>query len=248
MRKLALIAAALTLPLATAAAADAAVTANQGLTVKVTGKGGTADRPGAVGLSVRTTTAGFGATPDGTFGTKQAVIHFDKHLKFNNGKFPTCGIDQVARDAAACPKGSLVGSGAANAQINAAPGLKAAPTITAYNGPKNTLLLKLTKGAGDPVDASGVISAVIKKDKGAYGSKLVVTIPSLFYYQLGLPITLTNFLTNVKATYKHIPFVASNAGAHGTYKFGGDFTYVQVDKATGAETTNVQSVTTTARA
>jgi len=251
MRKVALLTALCAMVFGVAGVAYATVTATQGLKVVTKGKKGTKAKPRAITLSVTTTTKGSGATPDGTFGTKQAVIHFDKHLKFNNRKFPTCSADIVAKDATQCPAGSKVGSGSADAQINPEPGLKANPTIEAYNGPGGRLFLKLIRGPQDVIDSSGVIPAKLRSDSGRYGSKLVVSIPAIFYYQLGLPITLQRFLTNVKGTVKvagkSVPYIVSNGCTGGRYKFGGDFTYVQVDKTTKAETTNKVSVKTTSK-
>lgn len=247
MRKVALLTALIAAVFGLVSVAVAAVTADQGLTVVTKGKKGTKAKPSAITLSVTTTTKGNGATPDGTFGTKQAVIHFDKNLKVNNAKFPTCGVDTVAKDASKCPAGSKIGSGSADAQINPAPGLTGRPTIVAYNGPKGALFLKLTKGPADKIDSSGVISAKLKKDTGKYGTKLVVTIPKLFYSNLGFPITLQRFLTKIKATYKKTPYIVSTGCTGGKYNFGGDFTFVQVAKGTGAETTNDVSVKTTSK-
>lgn len=247
MRKVALLAALCAAAFGFVSVAMAAVTADQTLKITVKGKKGTKAKPSAISLNVLTGTKGSGSTPNGTFGTKKAVIHFDKNIKFNNKKFPTCTADVVAKDATKCPAGSKVGTGSADAQINPEPGLKANPSIVAYNGPNGQFFLKLIKGASDAVDSSGVIPAKLGTDSGKYGSKLTVSIPAIFYYQLGLPITLTRFLTNVKATFKGTSYVTSVGCTGGKYNFGGDFTFVQVAKGTNAETTNVAKVTTTAK-
>ncbi|MCW3039117.1 MAG: hypothetical protein JWM31_1022 [Solirubrobacterales bacterium] len=243
MRKVALLTALIAAVFGFVSVAVAAVTADQTLKVTIKGKAGTKAKPTAVSLGVLTGTHGTGTTPDGTFGTKLAVIHFDKNLKFNNAKFPTCSADQVAKDASKCASGSKVGSGSADAKIEPAPGpLKANPTIVAYNGPSNQLFLKLIKGAADQVDSSGVIPAKLSKDSGKYGSKLTVTIPKNFYNNLGLRITLTRFLTNVKATYKKTSYVTSVGCTSKKYNFAGDFTFID-----GAGATNVEKVKTTAK-
>lgn len=243
MRKVALLTAVCAVVFGSVSVALAAVTADQTLKVTIKGKAGTKAKPKAVSLSVLTGTHGTGATPDGTFGTKLAVIHFDKNLKFNNARFPACKLDVVATDASKCPAGSKVGTGSADAKIEPAPGpLAANPTIVAYNGPSNQLFLKLNKGAADPVDSSGVIPAKLSKDTGKYGRKLTVTIPKAFYNNLGLRITLTRFLTTVKATYKKTPYVTSIGCTRKKYNFGGDFTFID-----GAGATNVEKVKTTAK-
>lgn len=209
-----------------------AIEADQGLQVKVSGKKGTKKKPAAVKLGVTTTTTGKGSTPDGTFGTTHAVIHFDKNLVFNYKQFPTCSNDQVVADASKCPKGSKVSIDGSGSQAQAQGGqgataVKVTPSIAAYNGPKGKLILKLTAAAGQ-VDVSGTIIASIKKDKGSYGYKLDVPIPEKFYSILGLKITLQKFATLISAKTKvkgkTVPYVAS-VGCKGSYKFAGDFTY-----------------------
>ncbi|UTI66940.1 hypothetical protein NBH00_12200 [Paraconexibacter antarcticus] len=243
MRKVALLAVSIAALFGIVSVAMAAVTADQGLTVKTTGKKGTKAKPRPIGFTVTTTTKGTGATPDGTFGTSQAVIHFDKNLKFNNKKFPTCAINVVVATPDKCPAGSKVGSGSANAKIEPAPGTLAAnPTIQAFNGPKGAFYLRLAKGTIDPVDDTGVIPAKLSKDTGKYGSKLTVSIPKAYYNNLGLRITLTRFLTKVKATYKGTPYIVSTGCTGKKYNFGGDFTFID-----GAGATNKVSVKTTSK-
>jgi hypothetical protein len=214
-----------------------AIEADQGLQVKVSGKAGTKKKPSAVKLTVTTLTTGKGATPDGTFGTTNAVIHFDKNLIFNNKQFPTCTEAQVNADAAKCAKGSKVSKDGSSSKAKAQGGqgpsaIKANPTITAYNGPKGTLILKLTSPANE-FNATGTIVATLKKDTGAYGSKLVVPIPEKYYNQFGIKITLQRFgaliSASTKVKGKTVPYVAS-VGCKTAYKFAGDFTFTDGSK------------------
>lgn len=220
-----------------------AIEADQGLQVKVSGKKGTKKKPAAVKLGVTTTTTGKGSTPDGTFGTTNAVIHFDKNLIFNNTQFPTCTEAQVNADASKCAKGSKVSvdgaSSAAKAQGGQGPSaIKANPTITAYNGPKSSLILKLTSPANE-FNATGTIVAKLKKDSGSYGSKLIVPIPEKYYNQFGIKITLQRFgaliSAKTKVKGKTVPYVAS-VGCKGSYKFAGDFTFTDGSKLSAKTT------------
>lgn len=233
MRKVALLAASIAAVFGIVSIAQA-VTATQGLVVKTTGKKGTKTKPTAIKLSVTTTTAGSAANPDGTFGTTKAVIHFDKNLVFNNKKFKTCteAVVNASPTESGCPKGSKVsidsGSGA-KAQAGPEPGaIHVNPAIRAYNGPSNTLILKLVSPAGE-FDATGTIVAKLGKDSGKYGSKLTVPIPPKYYNNLGLKITLQRFATIVSATTKvsgkSVPYVASVGCTGGKYNFAGDFTF-----------------------
>lgn len=243
MRKVAIMAASCAAIFGVVSVAQA-IEADQGLKVVVSGaKKGTKKKPSAVKLTVTTLTTGKGATPDGTFGTTNAVIHFDKSLVFNYKKFPTCTEVQVNADASKCAKGSKVSvdGPSSQAQAQGGPGpsaIKAHPAITAYNASGGQLILKLTSPTGE-FNATGTIVATIEKDKGSYGSKLVVPIPKAYYDQFGLKITLQKFgalisgKTKVKG--KTVPYVAST-GCKKALKFAGDFTFTDGAKLSAKTT------------
>lgn len=204
-----------------------AIDVDQSLTVKTTGVHGTKTSPRPIAMTVTTRTSAKDPAQNGTFGTKRAVIRFDRHLKFNNRSFPTCSVDNVIRAESKCPRYSRVGSGDAAAQGGTQPGaIMATPSIRAYNGVNGTLILKLISPPGQ-FDATGVIVAKLQADTGVtYGSKLVVPIPAKYYNQLGINITLTKFLTSVKGTYRGKPYIASTGCSTGrVYKFGGEFLF-----------------------
>ncbi|WP_354697870.1 hypothetical protein DSM112329_03522 [Paraconexibacter sp. AEG42_29] len=232
MRKVAIMAASCAAIFGVVSVAQA-IEADQGLEVSVSGaKKGTKKKPSAVKLTVTTLTAGKGATPDGTFGTTNAVIHFDKALVFNNKQFPTCTEAQVNNDATKCPKGSKVSVDGSSSKAKAQGGtgataIKANPAITAYNASGGKLILKLTSPTGE-FNATGTIVATLKKDTGSYGSKLVVPIPEKYYNQFGIKITLQRFgaliSAKTKVKGKTVSYVAST-GCKKPLKFAGDFTF-----------------------
>lgn len=227
MRKLGLIAATAVASISVAGVAQAidVSTVNQGVSVKVTGKKGTKAKPAGVALNVTTTTSAKDSSKNGTYATTLAVIRFDKNLKFNNSKFPTCDLQTVATSPEDCPKGSLVGTGKATAIVGAQQ-IKANPTIQAFNGPDGTLQLKLIKAAGE-VDSSGVLTGTLKSDTGKYGKKLNVPIPPKLQNQLGLYVTLTSFNTKISSKkYKGVSYATSSGCTGGKYKFGGDFSFI----------------------
>ena len=242
MRKLGLIAATVAASVGITQFAQA-IEVNQGLSVGTKGGKGTKKKPRVLKFSVTTSTNAVDMEKDGTYSTKSAVIHFDKNLRFNPTKFPTCALKIVATKPEKCPKGSLVGTGLAKATVGEGQ-IKVNPSIKAYNDKGGKLNLALIAKPGE-VDSSGILVGKLKKDSGKdYGQKLDVPIPAKLQEQLGLKITLTKFTTvisnkTVKVKGKKYGYVESiGCPKGGRYKFGGDFKY---SDASGAK------VTTTAK-
>lgn len=224
MRKLGLIAATTVASISVAGVAQAiSVDQNIVVTTKQERKGTTA-KPATVKLSVTTATSAKDPKEDGTYSTKSAVIHFDKNLKFNNSKFPTCKLQTVATSPEKCPSGSKVGTGFAKATVGKQQ-IKANPTIAAYNAANNKINLKLIAKKGE-INSAGVLVGTLKSDTGKFGKKLDVPIPAKLQEQLGLKITLTRFNTVISTkTFKGKAYVTSTGCTGGNYKFGGDFTF-----------------------
>jgi hypothetical protein len=210
-----------------------AVETDQSLEVKVnSSKKGTKSKPQTVrSLTVRTPNDAGAA--NGTFGTKTAVISFDKNFKFNFKGVPTCSETTVAQNAANCPSGAKVGSGRASAVAGPTQGIKVNPSVVAWNGGGGTLYLQLVKGAGDPVDSSGVLIGKLGKASGGkFGSKLTVTIPPKNQQQFGLFITITDFLTSI--TKKG--YVQTTGCTGGKWNFSGTFAYTDGTSKTATTT------------
>jgi hypothetical protein len=208
-----------------------AVNADQGLNISLSPtKAGTKKKPANVKLKVITTTTPKDATP---FATRQAVIHFDKNLVFNPGKFKTCTAATVQSNEAACPKGSKVGSGSA---IGTAIGQTSNLAVSAYNASGSKLLLHVT--ASTPLQIDSVITASLKADTGKFGKKLVVPIPDNLQQPVpGVFATLKQFVTTVKATSKGVPYVGL-AGCPKSKKlsFKGDFTFTDGTSLSATDT------------
>ncbi len=222
-----------------------AIDVNQGLAVKTTGKKGTKAKPTPIKLAVTTTTAAKDPALDGTYGTTNAVIHFDKNLYFNalntKLKWPSCteAVVNATRLATGCPKGSKVsidaGSGAKAQGGTGATAIKANPAIQAFNGGGGKLILKLISPQGE-FDATGTIVAKLSKDTGKFGYKLTVPIPKKYYDQFGIKITLQKFSTIVSAIYKRKGYVESRGCTGTKYQFAGDFTFTDGTKAKATAT------------
>jgi len=217
-----------------------AIDVNQNLNVKTTGKKGTKSKPRAIRLQVITSTSAKDETKNGTFASTKAVIHFDKNLKFNASKFPTCTEATVVKDQGKCPLASKVGSGRADAVVGENSAIQVAPTITVFNAKHNQLILRLKRGANDAADSSGVLIGTLKKDSGKYGYKLDVPIPKSLQSPVpGLYTTLKRFETNVSKTYKGNNYIESIGCTGGKYNFSGDFSF--------NDGTSVKNVATTSK-
>jgi hypothetical protein len=230
MRKVALLATTLVAAVGMTSPA-LAVNADQGLDISISPtKAGTKKKPANVKLKVTTTTTPKDAT---AFATRQAVIHFDKNLVFNPGKFKACTAATVQSNESSCPSGSKVGSGSA---VGTAIGQTSNLTVSAYNGSGGKLLLHVT--AATPLQIDSVITASLKTDTGKYGKKLVVPIPDNLQQPVpGVFATLKQFITTVKATSKGVPYVGL-AGCPSSKKlsFKGDFTFTDGTSLSATDT------------
>lgn len=230
MRKFGLIAATAAASFSVVGTAQA-IEVTQGLAVKVTGKKGTKAKPSGVTLSVTTTTSAKDPSQNGEYATKSAVIFFDKNIKFNNSRFPTCSLVTVATAPAKCPPGSLVGKGSANAIAGPNQEVKVNPGIAAYNDKGNKLHLKLIAKPGE-FDSGGILTGTLQKATGKYGVKLNVPIPSKLQVNSGLTITLTRFNTVISSKkYRGVNYATSTGCTGGTYQFSGDFVFNDNSKA-----------------
>lgn len=227
------LAGALILSLATAGLAQA-VNSHQSVAVKLAhSKAGTAAKPKSVGaLTVDMNVALDPADP--AFATRSAVIHFDKSLVFNSAKFPSCTEAQVLSGAPACAK-AKIGSGKAAAL---ALGQREDLAVTAYNGPGGKSVLLHVTGTA-PLKIDSVIVGKLASDSGAFGRKLVVSIPANLQQPLGgVFATLTSFMTSVGGTAKGTPYVALKGCSGGKLKFKGDFVFTDGSKQSPTSTTS----------
>jgi hypothetical protein len=204
-----------------------AIQGDQGIQIKLkSSKAGTKKKPTNVKrLTVVTTTtpaAGFA----GTFATNTAVIYFDKNLVFNPTKFKTCKYAKVL--ARKCAKGSKIGSGSAQAILF---GVQVNLSVTPYNGPRGTISLLVRGQAGIAINSA--LRGKLQNAGGAYGKKLVVSIPSNLQAPAGTPpgnaapyATLTSFTTKVGGTGKGgVPYVGLKGCSGGKVKIKGTFTF-----------------------
>ena len=225
------LAGALILSLTTAGLAQA-VNSKQSIAVKLAhSKAGTAAKPKSVGaLTVDMKVA---VDPsDAAFATRSATIHFDKNLVFNSAKFASCTEAQVRSGAPACAKAKIGGGKAAGLAV----GQRQDLAVTAFNGPGGKAVLLHVTGS-TPLKIDSVIVGKLAADSGAFGRKLVVTIPANLQQPLtGLYATLTSFLTTVGGTAKGTPYVALKGCSGGKLQFKGDFVFTDGSKQSPTST------------
>ena len=226
------LAGALILSLATAGLAQA-VNSHQTVAVKLAhSKAGTAAKPKSVGALTVDMKVALDPT-DPAFATRTAVIHFDKNLVFNSAKFPSCTEAQVRSGAPACSKAKIGGGKAAGLAVGQQQDL----TVTAYNGPGGKAVLLHVTGS-KPLKIDSVIVGKLNADSGAFGRKLVVTIPANLQQPLtGLYATLTSFVTSVGGSAKGTPYVALKGCNGGKLEFKGDFVFTDGSKQSPTSTT-----------
>lgn len=196
-------------------------------------KAGTKAKPRNASLSITLTTP---APPAGKqFATERAKISLPRGLKFNGAKFPECTAAKLQSGGpAACPSGSKIGSGSANAtalngQINAA------LTVTAFNASKGKKLLLLVRGS-QPIQINSVIEGTLKSTTSAsYGSILDVTLPANLKSIAGAQPTLTKFVTKISATRNKVGYIQSTSCPSGGWKFKAALTFTDGDTGTGTD-------------
>jgi len=223
MRKVALLAAALGVLAFGVTGTAYAVDASQGLAISLqSSKAGTKKKPKSVGKFkvTTTTTPAPGTTPN--YATTQAVIHLDKNLVFQSAKFPSCTLTQAQQHSAKCTA-AKVGSGSAKATV-AALGLNPTLTVTAYNGPGGkSFWLRVVEPS---LSIDSILPSKLSKDKGKFGTKLTVTIPQNLQQPVtGVYATLTQFITIINKTHKHVPYIGLTGCTGGKLNFAGDFTF-----------------------
>jgi hypothetical protein len=134
------------------------------------------------------------------------LVYFSKSLKNNAPYFPSCTsaeIDGKPAFPSKCNK-AIIGSGTATA-LAGTPGSPGAQSVKedlsvkAVNGPKGKVLyLVLTSNPGAPVAINNrIVPGTVQKQSGAFGFLLRFDIPADLQSQLGLSISLTDFVVKV---------------------------------------------------
>jgi hypothetical protein len=194
-------------------------------------KAGTAAKPKSVGaLTVDMKVALDPSDP--AFATRTAVIHFDRP-RLQLGEVPQLhrGADPERR------RRVRQGEGRLGKAAGLAVGQQQDLAVTAYNGPGGKAVLVHVTGS-KPLKIDSVIVGKLNADSGAFGRKLVVTIPANLQQPLtGLYATLTSFVTSVGGSAKGTPYVALKGCSGGKLKFKGDFVFTDGSKQSPTLTT-----------
>lgn len=198
---------------ATVVPAAQAGPATAGLKVTTTStKAGTKAKPRAQGVKFTLT-----ASPAGEYAAKRAIVSLDKNYKFNTTKFGKCAEAVVQEDPGSCPAASKVGSGKATAVVAKLNNLTSTLKVTAFNGGKDKLFLRVeTK---EPIEIAAVLVGKLKPATGKFGRKLDVTIPESLQNIGGAIPTLTEFITKIQKTNKGVPYIATTGCSGGKWNF-----------------------------
>ena len=140
-------------------------------------------------------------------------VYFSKSIKNNAKYFPFCNkseIDGQGTFPSKCNK-AIVGTGTATA-LAGTPGnpssqsVKEELNVKAVNGPKGkALFLVLTSKPGAPVAINNrIVPGAIVKSSGPFGFLVRFDIPADLQSQLGLSISLTDFLVKISGTPKTV--------------------------------------------
>lgn len=194
MRKLGVVAFLATLAGSGVAAAIADAPVAPKVTVKASvspNKAGTKRHPQAVTLKTRIAWESLGSADQPIVQTFD--ILFPKGSLYNGGHLPSCSYKKLnAAGPAACPKGSIVGSGTGNAYADTT---ITHPKITVVNGGATRVFFYTV--LNNPARVQSPVIGKIKKMGGKYAYSLHVTVPQVLQVVAGVPIELT--LLNVKA-------------------------------------------------
>ncbi len=136
-------------------------------------------------------------------------VYFSKAIKNNAAAFPFCNqseIDGQGTFPSKCSK-AVIGTGTATA-LAGSPGNPSAQSVKedlnvkAVNGPKGKLLfLVLSSKPGAPVALNNrVVPGAVVKSSGPFGFLVRFQIPADLQSQLGLSISLTDFLVKISGT------------------------------------------------
>jgi hypothetical protein len=136
-------------------------------------------------------------------------VYFAKGIKINAPYFPTCKMSEIDGQPtfpSKCNK-AIVGTGTATALAGtvghpASESVKEDLTVKAVNGPKGKVLyLVLTSAPGSPVAINNrVVPGTVAKQSGTFGFVVHFDIPADLQSQLGLSISLTDFVVKVSGT------------------------------------------------
>jgi hypothetical protein len=140
-------------------------------------------------------------------------VYFAKGFKLNAAYFPSCTITEIDGQPTFPSKcnAAIVGTGTATA-LAGSPGSPGSSSVRedlsvkAVNGAKGKVLyLVLTSNPGAPVAINNrVVPGTVVKQSGAFAYLVRFEIPADLQSQLGLSISLTDFLVKVSGTPKAV--------------------------------------------
>ncbi|MFA4926997.1 MAG: hypothetical protein WC558_00665 [Patulibacter sp.] len=181
------------------------VTSISGSAVVTPNKAGTKSKPQSVNLSMKGQVSTTGEDGQNKPVIQKIEILFPKGSLYAGGKLPkgvkgkvtpkcseSAMLDGLPKDK--CPKGSIVGSGSANAWADT---VKTKAKITMVNGGADKVFLftELT----NPAVVQLPIPGKIQKQSGKWAYKLTLTVPEDLQVVAGVPISLIDFTAKTRS-------------------------------------------------
>jgi hypothetical protein len=117
---------------------------------------------------------------------QRLVMRFPRGAVYNGGRTPACAAERISRGGLdACPKGSIVGRGSAEADADLTP---TRPRITVVNGGPRRVWFYVTMT--NPASIAVAVPGRIRRIGGRWSYELTVDIPVTLQIVAGIPVYL----------------------------------------------------------
>ncbi len=222
--KVALVAAAVAVPLAPAMAATAVTTQTLSVSVSPTKVGGPprrAPRVAAIQISGTTKNSDGSQTPV----MSSITVLFAKGLTLSKSQFPSCSAAKLdSSGPSGCPAGAKIGSGTVHATAGS---ISTNAGLTVFNGPGQAV--ELYTSTDVPISIHQAVEGQLSPASSPYGTKLTIQVPENIQQPIqGVFASIDQLQISVKASmHRHGHLVSylteRSCPANHTWPFLGNF-------------------------